>query len=170
MLVQENRSGRFRVVCAALVLLMAVAGIVSGGVGFCMRLALQAQSKAFVDGTMPTIVETWNIHQLLQHATPNVRDGLKPAVLTVLALQAEAIGPFSAYLGSTRDTSLPLFVGYGTAVSVSYTVRARYLEGVATFHITVIKRDSRWMIDEFHVDAQLLGPPGPAILDLLSAG
>jgi hypothetical protein len=69
---------KFLYVLGALTLIVIVAAGIGGGVFFYQGHALDAESKAFVDSAVHAIAATWSKQQLLDRATPELRENVKP--------------------------------------------------------------------------------------------
>ena len=130
---------RFLYILGAVTLAIIVAAGIGVGVLVYKGKTLDVESKAFVDSAVPAIAAGWNKEQLLDRATPELRD--------------RAAG----------DANMSYMAGSGSTVSASYVAKAKFKDGVATIQITLVKRDGRWMISGFHVDTSLSGAPGRGI-------
>lgn len=148
-------------------LLFLAAAVICAGVVFGRTVLLRQQSRAFVDGTVTTLASTWDVDHLLQDATPNARSDLKPKDLTALAGGGELLGPFGAYLGATETVPVSFRAALGGPASASYVAKARYVDGLATFRIGVVKQNGRWMINAFQANIDFLGDPDNDIKEYL---
>lgn len=130
--------------------------IVAAGVGLAVVSykgnALDKESKAFVDSAVPAITAAWSKQQLLDRATPELRESAKPAQLDALFETLSRLGPLVDYDGATGEATMSYMTGSGGVVSASYVAKARFRNGNATIRIVLVKRDGRWMIHNFHVD------------------
>jgi hypothetical protein len=112
-----------------------------------------------VDQAIAAIAGTWNKQQLLDRASPELRDSVKPQELNVLFETLARFGPLVAYEGATGDARMSYMIGSDSAVTASYIAKARFQNGSATIRIGLVKRDDRWMIHKFHVDPALGDQP-----------
>lgn len=142
-------------VLGALTLAVLVAGTVSLGLLVYKGRALDAESKAFVDNAVPAIAANWSKEQLLDRATPELRDSVGPSQLTTFFDMLARLGPLLKYEGAAGASALSYIVGTGNTKSAAYTAKARFQNGSATFQIVLLKRGGRWMIQNFHVDPVL---------------
>jgi len=144
---------RFLYILGALTLIV----VVLAGTGLAVFLykghALDAESKAFVDTALPAIAATWSKQQLLDRATPELRESLKPDQLNALFDALSRLGPLVEYEGATGEATMSYMIGSGSTVSASYVAKARFQNGSATFRILLMRRDGHWMIHNFHVDS-----------------
>lgn len=143
---------RFLYVLGALTLTVIVAAGIGLGALFYQGRALDAESRAYVDSAVSAIAATWSKHELLDRATPELRDSIKPEELDALFDRFSRLGPLIEYEGATGDSTMSYMSGSGGVVSASYVAKARFQNGDATFRIVLMKRDGRWMIHNFHVD------------------
>jgi len=141
-----------------------LAVVIAAGVGLGALLykghQLDTESKAFVDSAVPAIVTTWSKQQLLDRATPELRETIKPDELNALFDRLSQLGPLVEYQGATGEAAMSYIAGSGGTVSASYDAKARFQNGSATFRIVLMKRDGRWMIHNFHVEPTPGTPSG----------
>jgi len=163
----QKRSGPVRSMPAVIAVVFVVAVIIGGGVAAGRTYLLRTQSKTFVDSTVTAVASTWNLDQILQHATPKARAALKPEDLRVLANGAARLGAFGAYLGATVTVPVSYWAGLGGSPSAIYVARARYVDGLATFQVGVVKQDGHWAVDAFGAQINLLGDPDSDLLGKL---
>ena len=154
---------RFLYVIGAVALIVIVVAGIGVGVLVYKGNALDAESKAFVDSAVPAIVANGSKEQLLDRATPELRDSVKPEELRALFDAVSQLGPFAAYEGATGEANMSYMTGSGSSVSASYIAKAQFKNGTATIHLALLKRDGRWMISGFHVDTSLAGTSGRGI-------
>ena len=143
---------RFLSIFGALALIgMAAVGI-GLGVLFYKGHALDTESKAFVDNAVPAIAASWSTQELLDRGTPELRQVIKLEELKgYFARLIAQLGPLVQYEGATGKTNVHI-AGSGSTVAASYTAKARFEDGIATFRFNLMKRDGRWMIHYFHID------------------
>ena len=144
---------RFLSILGALTLAVIVAAGIGLGVVFYKGRALDAESKAFVDRAVPAIAATWSKQELLDRATPELRQNVRPEQLNALFAGLSRLGPLVEYEGAKGDARMSYLVGSGSIVSASYVAKARFQNGTATFRIVLMKRDGRWMIHNFNGDS-----------------
>src|SRR5436305_518702 len=102
---------RILYILGALTLIVtAVAGI---GVGVFLYKghALDVESKAFVDSVVPTIAASWSKEQLLERATPELRERAKPEELRRLFDVLSRLGPMVEYHGTTGEAAVSYIAG-----------------------------------------------------------
>jgi len=69
---------KFLYVLGSLTLVVIVGAGIGLGVAFYKGHELDAESKAFVDSAIPAITATWSKQQLLDRATPELREASSP--------------------------------------------------------------------------------------------
>jgi hypothetical protein len=151
------------IILASVVLFVIVAGAGISVVVYRVD-TLDAQSKAFIDSAVPAITAKWDIAQLLDRGTPDMRDRTGPDDGKALAGMPANLGQFSEYLGATGKVNLLSLTGLTGSVSASYVAKASFQKGVVTFDFELVRRDGRWMIDQYHIGALVLGSPNRDLL------
>jgi hypothetical protein len=139
-------------ILGALTLIVIVAGGVGLGVIIYKGRALDAESKAFVDSAVPAIAANWSKEQLLDRATPELREKARPDELTALFDALSRLGPLVDYEGASGESTMSFIAGSGNTESASYLAKARFQNGSATFRLALMKREGHWMIQSFYVD------------------
>lgn len=149
-----------RVSTFSLVLILLLVAVGATAAVFLLRRErLVAESHAFVDRAVPTMVKEWSAEQLLDRSSPQLRGQLKDNNLAALSAEFARLGPFWHYLGSTGHLKAPLLPSF-SAPAASYVARASFAGGLATFQLDVVEHDGRWMFDHFHADFLLIPPMG----------
>lgn len=146
---------KFFYVLGAMTLIVVIVVAVGLAVVAYKGKTLDAESKAFVDKAIPTIVASASKELLFQLATPELRESTKPEDLNTLFDIFSRLGPLVAYEGATGDATMSYMAGTGGTVSATYVANAKFQNGTATFRIVVLKRDDRWMIHNFNINPKL---------------
>jgi len=143
---------RFLYVLGALFLII----LLAGGAGLVMAVysgrALDAESKAFVDASIPAIAGSWNDAELLKRATPELRKSMTPGQLDSLFSSFSRIGHMIQYKGSMGGAMMSYIAGAGKSVTASYIAKATFQNGSAIFSVALVKRNARWLINKLRVD------------------
>jgi hypothetical protein len=143
---------RFLLVLGTLTLVFIVVAVIGIGVLFYKGSALDAESKAFVDRAVPAIVGKWDKNQLLELASPELQQKVRPDELNALFTSLSRLGHLVEYVGATGDARMSYNLGSGGTLTASYLARARFENGAAMIRLNLIKRDGDWMINYFYVD------------------
>jgi hypothetical protein len=155
---------RFLAIVGATALFALTTAVVVFGFAFYRGHQVAIEGVAFIDEAVPAITKDWSPQELFDRASPEFHRVVTPEALGVLLQGVSAqLGALVEYQGATTgDTNynFNLFSpGSGGAFAGFYNAKARYRHGAATFRIAVVKRDGRWMINDFHVDPS----PGPRV-------
>jgi len=146
-------------ILGVLTLTVIVAAAIGLGVLFYRGHALDAGSKAFVDGAVSAIATNWSEEELLDRATPELRETTRPDELGALFAALSRLGRLVRYEGATGGATMSYMAGSGSTVSAFYVAKARCENGTAIFRILLVRRAGRWMINGFHVDSAPRGKP-----------
>jgi hypothetical protein len=150
---------RFIYILGVLTLTIVVAAAIGLGVLFYRGHALDAESKAFVDSAVSAIATNWSEEQLLDRATPELRETIRPDELSALFAVLSRLGRLVRYEGATGGATMSYMASSGSTVSAFYVAKARFENGTAIFRILLVRRAGRWMINGFHVDSAPGGKP-----------
>jgi hypothetical protein len=143
---------RFGIVMACLVV---AAGI---GLFFLARngMALDAESKAYVDKAVVAIADDWDADALWQRSSPRFRKATKEDDLrNFFAAARGALGRL-VECRSTSGQATVMLTPTGSVTTASYTVEAQFEKGVAEIRIGAVKDGSQWRIEGFHIDSAAL--------------
>jgi hypothetical protein len=143
---------RFLLVLGTLTLIFIVMAVIGAGILFYKGSALDAESKTFVDHAVPVIVTNWDREQLLELASPELQEKVRPDELRAAFSSFSRLGHLVEYIGATGDARMSYDLGSGGIISATYLARARFENGAATIRLILIKRDELWMINYFYVD------------------
>jgi hypothetical protein len=151
---------RFLYILGSLTLVVFVVAIVGFGLVAYKGNELDAESRAFVDSAVPAIAARWSKQELLDRATPELRENAKPARLQMMFEALSRLGRPVEYEGATGQATMTYIAGSGSTVSGSYTAKVKFEGGSAAFKIGLLRRDGHWMIHNFHVDPVGSSPAG----------
>jgi hypothetical protein len=114
-------------------------------------MALDTESKAYVDAAIPAITQNWSEAELLDRATPELRNNTAPAQLASLFNSFGQLGHLVRYGGSTGSSMMSYASGVGQTISASYVAKATFQNGAVSFHVGLLKRNDRWLISSFRL-------------------
>src|SRR5437868_1370243 len=80
--------------------LLTLVGLVGLGVVAYKGSELDTESRAFVDGAVPAIVEHWSRQELLERATPELRANANPEQLQAMFEALSRLGRLVEYEGA----------------------------------------------------------------------
>jgi hypothetical protein len=138
---------------------MACGLVLLAGLGIAVLLykgfQLNSEGTAFVDAAIPAISAHWDTAELLDRATPELKQTARPADVAKLFERLRPLGKLTKYNGATGNTHSDFDSSTGTTIKGEYTATAEYQNGTATFQVVAVKRDGRWMINGFYCDTKL---------------
>jgi hypothetical protein len=112
-------------------------------------VALDAESKTFVQDTIATIGARWDADALWSRATAHFREQTKPEDLHALFDAAGgSLGQLVEYQAIHGKATFT-FAKDGMLVSAIYVVKAAFQNGEAELQIGLVKSGSAWLIDNF---------------------
>ena len=124
---------RFIYILGVFTLTIVVAAAIGLGVLFYRGHALDTESKAFVDSAVSAIATNWSEEQLLERATPELRETISPGELGALFAAFSRLGRLVRYEGATGGATMSYMAGSGSTVSAFYVAKARFENGTAIF-------------------------------------
>lgn len=120
--------------------------------------ALDKESKAYVDAAVPAIVSSWSEQELMNRASPELRQATKPADMDRMFAWFRTLGRLQQYEGSQGQAVMSVTSQTGKLVSGHYVAKAMFERGAASIEIGVIKHGGEWQIAKFRVDSAALVP------------
>ncbi|HXC29030.1 MAG TPA: hypothetical protein VNV38_13825 [Stellaceae bacterium] len=134
------------------VLVVAAAGIVFVIIN---GNALDKESQAYADETIPTIAQHWDQDEIAKRASPEflkaTKDDNFPKLLSMLR---DNLGDFRKYKGSKGDANISLTTQNGKVITATYVASVDFDKAPATIQLKLIKHSDEWQILGFHVDSQ----------------
>jgi hypothetical protein len=137
------------IVFLAIIILLAV-GI---GLVAVKGSALDKQSKAYVDRTVPVIVSGWDEEALLSQASPEFKQATDKNELDKLYTMFRRLGGLREYQGSDGQSYMSLTTQNGQRTTAAYTAKASFDAGSAVIKISLIKHGDQWQIAGFLVNS-----------------
>src|SRR5262245_12546066 len=148
--------GKFLTVLGAIVgVLFLCVLVVGGGIAAYLRSVgpeLDSDSQAYVDQTIPVLVEGWDPEALRSRSSDELRPYLKEPDMGNLYGMFRRLGAMKHYDGSRGQANL-FFQPRGIRTTAAYVAKADFENGPATIKMSLIKRDGAWQILEFRVDS-----------------
>lgn len=121
--------------------------------------ALNAEAQAYVDNVFPAIASASGEQQLLDRATPELRQSAEPAALDKFFDIFSRLGRVVEYQGAKGQATTSYYTGTGSVVTALYVAKARFEHGDAAIEITLQQRDGHWMINGIHIDTTPISTP-----------
>jgi Na+-transporting methylmalonyl-CoA/oxaloacetate decarboxylase gamma subunit len=143
------------IILGAIFLALIVLAAVCIGIGAVKGSALDKQSKAYVDSTVPVIVSTWDEHELLSRASPEFTQATDKDELDKLYTMFRRLGRLRQYQGSQGQSYMSLTTQNGKRTTAVYTAKASFDSGSAVIKVTLTKHGDQWQIEGFYVDSDV---------------
>jgi hypothetical protein len=143
------------IILGAVFLAIIVLAAVGIGIVAVKGSALDKQSKAYVDTTVPIIVSGWDEQELLSRASPEFMQVAKKEDVDKLYTMFRRLGRLREYQGSEGQSDMSLTTQNGRRTTAFYTAKASFDAGSAIIKITLIKHGEQWQIAGFHVDSDV---------------
>jgi hypothetical protein len=142
---------KFFIVLGAIFLTLIVLGAVALVLIAIRGIALDKESKAYVDEAVPAIISSWSGQELLDRASPELKQTTSGAEVGRIFSACRLLGKMLAYRGSEGQGLMAQYLTKGTTISASYIVRGEFERGSAEIDIKLIKHGDKWQINGFHV-------------------
>src|SRR3954454_18091330 len=114
------------VIVGAVFLVLAALGVAWFVKDVKQGMALDRESKAYVDSAIPAIVSSWNAQELLDRASPELMAATRPEDVGKLFELFRPLGRLSKYQGSQGQAIIYTDLAKGTTVSRSYIAKAAF--------------------------------------------
>jgi hypothetical protein len=116
-----------------------------------------AGAIAYIDTSIPAIVQSWDSQQLVARAAPEI---LTPLVLSELPhsfARLAKLGKLEGFDPPVGNVSSPPIAKGGNGEAFAqYVVAAQFESGPAQIQITLRRRGRSWQILGFHIDSPTL--------------
>ncbi len=139
---------------AIFLILIIVAGIAIGIVAV-KGSALDKQSKAYVDSTVPLIVSNWDEQALLSRVSPEFMAATDKQELDKLYAMFRKLGKLRDYEGSKGQSYMSMSTQNGKSVTAVYKCKSMLEAGPADIKVTLVQHDDKWEIAGFNVDSEV---------------
>jgi hypothetical protein len=144
------------------VLLVLVAVLIGGAATFFVRMGpkIDADSKAYVDATIPILVSDWNPKELTSRSSRELLAVANEAKLTDVYADFRKLGELKQYRGSKGEASLWFNMPTSVVTTAAYVATADFENGQAKIKMSLVWRDGRWQISELRIDSPVLRESG----------
>jgi hypothetical protein len=116
-----------------------------------------SDSRLYADRTMGQILFGWNARVLESQASPELLQvAPKPKLALLCSKMNTLLGPMRRYNGSDAGT-VRYFIParQGVTEVAEYNATAQFQKGPGTIHFSALKRNGKWQIMGFYVQADL---------------
>jgi hypothetical protein len=108
--------------------------------------ALDKESKAFVDASVPAIVSGWDIGELQKRASDEFNNSVDNTDMKRYFAILRKMGTLREYRGSTGEAQIDLSFLNGVEVTALYSASADFDEGAVDLQLSLIKQKGQWQI------------------------
>ncbi len=143
---------KFFIVLGAIFLTLILLGAVGIGISAFKGAALDKESRAYVDATVPAIISSWNAQELLSRASPEFKQTTGPDDVERFFQTLSPLGKMQQYQGSQGQSVISRILGKGTTISANYFIKAEFEGGSVKIYVKLIKHGNLWQIGGFHVE------------------
>jgi hypothetical protein len=134
---------------------IALIGVVFAAFGVFRVFAADRESRAFVDDTLPRIVDGWDDRNLLAIATPELQQpGTRDELDRVFAMYRK-LGRLLHVEPATGQATLT-YTTRGRGIIGQYSANAEFENGPATISLIVVKSQDKWLIQRIQVTSKVL--------------
>lgn len=146
---------KFLIILGSIFLALIVIGVIGIAFVAVRGNALDKEAKVYADTVIPDIVTTWSEKDLLDRASPE----LKQAVTTDDVHRM--FRWFSSLGGLVRcePAQGQAIMQNGKLTTARYVAKATFQKGEATIQLALIRHGDQWQIMGFHIDSPGFVPP-----------
>ena len=135
-----------------------IAGVITFSVLAVKAIALDKESKAYVDEVTPKILANLTKETLFQYASSELKNSASPEDFDKLFNWFDKLGQFKEYKGSNGQAVISFTTERGKQTTGVYQAQVEFESGPATVKITTIKKGESWEIMGFHLNSMSLAP------------
>ncbi len=116
-------------------------------------VALDKESKAYVDEVTPKILSNLTKETFFQYASDELKKAATTEEFDKMFNFFGKLGKFKEYKGATGGANISLTTENGEVITCSYQAQAAFENGPATVSIKAVKRGNTWQIIGFHINS-----------------
>lgn len=121
--------------------------------------ALDKESKAYADSTIPAIISTWSEKELLDRASPEFKKGVSIDQLDRAFRYYSSLGSLMKCEPAQGQAIISATSQTGRMTTGQYAAKATFeCKRDATIKLAIIKHGKQWQIWGFHVDPHRSAP------------
>ena len=150
---------KFFIVLGSIFLALIVLGVVGFAFVAIRGTALDKESKAYADAAIPAIVTTWSEKELLDRASPELKQAVTIDQLDRLFQWFSSLGRLQKCEPAEGQSLMSVTSQSGKQIAAKYTAKAQFEKGEATINLVLIKHGDQWQIGRFDVNSPQLVPP-----------
>ncbi len=115
----------------------------------------KAESKQYIDETLPRILHSLNKDIFLKYASPEFIKAVPEEKVAKTFEIYKKLGKFEKYLGSKGKIKTSFSIKNGKLIYAKYTAKAKFSNGDAIIKTTIIKHGNSWFIYAFKIDSKV---------------
>jgi hypothetical protein len=150
-----KKTKKILIVLGAIFLALIILAVIGIGIAAVKGSALDKQTKAYVDSTVPLIVSNWDEQALLSRASPEFTQAVDKEKLDKLYFMFRKLGKFRNYEDSKGQSYMSMTTENGKFVTAVYVCKATFDAGPADIKVTLIKHGEKWEIAGFRLDSEV---------------
>ena len=142
---------KFFAVLGVIFLIVIVVGVVGFALIAMRGNALDKESKTYADAAIPAIVTTWNAKELLDRASPELRQSAPQQQFYQLFGRFAGLGHLQRCEPAQGQSISGVTWQNGLQEKAEYTAKATFDKGDAVIDLALIKHGDQWQILWFFV-------------------
>jgi hypothetical protein len=146
---------KFFIILGSIFLALIVLGAIGIAVVAVRGTALDKEGKAYADAAIPAIVTTWSEKELMDRASPELKQAGTLDQLDRMFRWFSSLGRLQKCAPAQGQAIMQT----GKMTTGQYTAKATFEKGEATIQLLLIKHGNQWQIGGFHVDSPAFAPP-----------
>ncbi len=120
--------------------------------------ALDKESRAYAEAAIPAIITNWNEKELLDRASPELKQAATQEQLDQLFRWVSSLGRLQKYDPPQGQALMSATTQAGKQITAQYSTKSTFEKGEATVTLGLIKHGDQWQILRFNVNSPQLVP------------
>jgi hypothetical protein len=120
--------------------------------------ALDKESKAYVDETVPVICSDLRMETLSKYASQELLNSALPAEFEKLFNGFKKLGEFKKYKESSGQAMMSYTAQHGKTITAEYLAQVEFDTGPAQIRVFAVKKGDQWKIQGFLINSPALIP------------
>jgi hypothetical protein len=149
-----KKTKKILIVLGAIFLTLIILAAIGIGIAAVKGSALDKESKAYVDSTVPLVVSNWDEQTLLSRASPEFTQAVDKQSLDKLYIMFRKLGKLRVYEGSKGQSYMSMTTQSGKSITSVYVCKATFEAGPANIKVTLSKHGDKWEIAGLRVDSE----------------
>ena len=120
--------------------------------------ALDKESRAYAEAAIPAIITNWNEKELLDRASPELKQAATQEQLDQLFRWVSSLGRLQKYDPPQGQALMSATTQAGKQITARSSTKSTFEKGEATVTLGLIKHGDQWQILRFNVNSPQLVP------------